>query len=258
MPGFVTVAATDRDADSPVTVALIDAFYNNVIAALEANTGVPIGWGTGVCFWVPMTVEPMGTLRCNGAAVSRTTYADLFSRLCIEQSGSRIIGTPQITGIADTTRLFPGDYVSGTGIPAATRILTWDSSSQITLDKNATSTGTSLFCVGAWGIGNGTTTFNVPELRGEFVRGWDENRGIDAGRRLGEPQSQTIQSHLHAVGTLQVRGSTVGGTDPDVALLAATSGAAFTIDVNGSTANTGDPETRPRNQAGLWVIKYRG
>src|SRR5690606_19064202 len=33
-----------------------------------------------------------------------------------------------------------------------------------------------------YGNGNGTTTFNLPDLRGMFLRGLDESRGVDTGR----------------------------------------------------------------------------
>jgi microcystin-dependent protein len=42
-----------------------------------------------------------------------------------------------------------------------------------------------------FGAGDGTTTFNVPDLRGEFVRGLDAGRGVDAGRALGGLQAAT-------------------------------------------------------------------
>lgn len=40
-----------------------------------------------------------------------------------------------------------------------------------------------------YGAGDGATTFNLPDLRGEFIRGWDGTRGVDAGRALGSWQS---------------------------------------------------------------------
>jgi phage-related tail fiber protein len=45
-----------------------------------------------------------------------------------------------------------------------------------------------------YGAGDGTTTFKVPDLRGEFVRGWDDSRGVDTGRSLGSLQSWAIQN----------------------------------------------------------------
>jgi phage-related tail fiber protein len=41
-------------------------------------------------------------------------------------------------------------------------------------------------------VGNGTTTFNVPDLRGEFIRGVDAGRNIDPGRTLGSFQRGTL------------------------------------------------------------------
>jgi microcystin-dependent protein len=50
-----------------------------------------------------------------------------------------------------------------------------------------------------FGAGDGSTTFQLPDMRGEFERGLDDGRGVDAGRTIGSAQSQTIQSHAHGV-----------------------------------------------------------
>ena len=45
-----------------------------------------------------------------------------------------------------------------------------------------------------FGSGDGSTTFGLPDLRGEFIRGWDAGRGIDMLRALGTAQSQDFKS----------------------------------------------------------------
>lgn len=41
-----------------------------------------------------------------------------------------------------------------------------------------------------YGAGDGSTTFNLPDLRGEFLRGWDDGRGADPNRSFGSFQNQ--------------------------------------------------------------------
>jgi microcystin-dependent protein len=102
---------------------------------------------------------------------------------------------------------------------------------------------------GAFSQGDGSTTFRVPDLRGEFLRGWDDGRGVDSGRAVGTFQGQDIQSHAHTQrGVNQV--STAGG---DI-----TSGTNTGTPANHSvsTASTGGAETRPRNVALLACIRF--
>jgi len=41
---------------------------------------------------------------------------------------------------------------------------------------------------------------NVPDLRGEFVRGWDHSRGVDSGRSFRSSQGHLFDSHTHSNG----------------------------------------------------------
>ena len=45
-----------------------------------------------------------------------------------------------------------------------------------------------------YGAGDGSTTFNLPDLRGEFMRGWDDGRGIDRDRAFGSAQGDAIRN----------------------------------------------------------------
>jgi microcystin-dependent protein len=94
----------------------------------------PAGAGavTGTVVAYPAASIPRGWLHCNGAAVSRALYPNLFS----------LLGT-------------------------------------------------------TYGAGDTTTTFNVPDLRGEFLRGQDDGRGVDPSRSLGSSQADDNKSHSH-------------------------------------------------------------
>lgn len=125
---------------------------------------------------------PAGWIKANGAAVSRATYAALFT----------VIGT-------------------------------------------------------TYGVGDGSTTFNVPDLRGEFPRGWDDARGVDSGRVIASAQAANIAAHGHTFtvysltdGTGITRGSAGGGS---------------TGVMTSDNFGTGT-DTRPRNVALLACIKY--
>ncbi len=48
-----------------------------------------------------------------------------------------------------------------------------------------------------YGEGDGFSTFNLPDLRGEFIRGWDDGRGVDGGRTLGSQQTDENKAHNH-------------------------------------------------------------
>ena len=51
----------------------------------------------------------------------------------------------------------------------------------------------------AYGTGNGSSTFNLPDLRGEFVRGFDNGRNADTGRSIASSQGASNASHDHSI-----------------------------------------------------------
>lgn len=52
-----------------------------------------------------------------------------------------------------------------------------------------------------FGAGDWVNTFNIPDLRGEFIRGWDDGRGLDPGRELGGVQGGQNALHTHTART---------------------------------------------------------
>ena len=61
---------------------------------------------------------------------------------------------------------------------------------------NITSTD-ALWTEGQFSPGDGTTTFRIPDGRGNFVRSWDNARGVDAARAIGTLQQDAIETHAH-------------------------------------------------------------
>ena len=109
----------------------------------ESKDPVP----TGAIFSFPIETPPTGYLICDGSAISRTTYADLFA----------LLGT-------------------------------------------------------TYGAGDGSTTFNLPDYRGRFLRGHDNGAGNDpdasarldrgdgtTGDAVGTIQDHDMESHLHQI-----------------------------------------------------------
>jgi len=139
-------------------------------------------------------IAPNGYLECNGSAISRTTYAALFS----------IIGT-------------------------------------------------------TFGIGDGSTTFNIPDLRGYFVRGWSNGSSVDSGRSFASTQTDALQNITGIIGGLTnsiaaasgafAYGSTYGGNGQQAQ-------ANVRLDFDASRVARTSTETRPTNLALMYCIKY--
>lgn len=105
-------------------------------------------------------------------------------------------------------------------------------------------------------LGDSTT---IPDLRGEFIRGWDNGRGVDASRTIKSAQADQLQGHNHQ----HPQSSTVNG---NVASPMATGGGgilryhahthdAYVSDGINGTPNVGT-ETRARNIALMYIIKH--
>ncbi|WBT57029.1 phage tail protein [Kosakonia oryzendophytica] len=97
----------------------------------------------------------------------------------------------------------------------------------------------------------------LPDLRGEFIRGWDDGRGVDAGRTLLTAQADELRSHNH-------RFINEYGT-PSTNFIAFTDQNSEGVDGGlreGSRAwtyitmeKTGGSETRPHNVAFNYIVR---
>lgn len=113
-----------------------------------------------------------------------------------------------------------------------------------------------------FGAGNGSTTFQLPDLRGEFVRGWDAGRGVDVSRGFGSPQDSENKLHSHPVNDPGHNHAGVPYRDRDTDR--GNSSSLFSVDTEAVTATSytgitiagvGGSESRPRNVALLYCIR---
>ena len=196
---------TGTTAQRP-TPATGDIRFNTTLTQFEGYNGS--AWGeiangvpAGSVFSFATTTVPTGYLECNGAAVSRSTYASLFSAI-------------------STT----------------------------------------------WGVGDGSSTFNLPDLRGQFVRGWDNSAGVDSGRSFASSQSDQNKAHNHSINdsghnhTAGNWGGNFGGSSGALTFRNDASGTNSSIIQSATTGisiqNDGGTEVRVKNYALMYVIKF--
>ena len=103
-------------------------------------------------------------------------------------------------------------------------------------------------CPSGWSPADGTA--GTPDLRGEFIRGLDGGRGVDAGRMLASTQADMFKSHTHGYSSMW---NEYGGWSASVTDNYSLSW--YTGWATHATAATGGNETRPRNVALLYCVK---
>ena len=193
--GDLSDSTSDTSTTTPASVAGVKTAYDKAVeakTAADSAGGVPVG---GIIA-MPVSTLPNGYLECDGARISRTTFAGLFA----------VLGTK-------------------------------------------------------YGAGDGSTTFNIPDYRGEFLRGWDNGRGVDSGRAIASHQSQQVGRHKHNAVRAKLSQAPSGQSDDGGYSVETWTGWPVTetnydiglSDINGSGLGH---ENRVRNRAAMFLIKY--
>lgn len=112
----------------------------------------------------------------------------------------------------------------------------------------------------SFGAGNGSTTFRLPDLRGEFLRAWDDARGVDVQRNFASFQSHEMLAHQHMMNTTGAIGFAplpYGSATGQPSLNTDDTASNIQNDTTRALVSSyGGSETRPRNIALLACIKY--
>jgi phage-related tail fiber protein len=187
-----------------------------------------------MCYFINVVIKnskEVGKMRLKKAALGLVmvclVFSLLFSSGITVKASTAEDGTPVGTVIAFAGGIAPEGYLLCDGTAY----------SRITYQRLYMVIGT------VYGAGDGAT-FNVPDLRGEFIRGLDNGRGVDTGRALGSWQEDMFKKHSHGANYLSY---SVSG---EYARKQGYRGWASQTD------ETGGSETRPRNVALNYCIKY--
>lgn len=286
---FVTKVFADYLVQQTGDSVLDDSNDASLLAIITATfaTGLPVA--SIIDMVVPAV--PTGFLKTNGANVSRTTYAALFNQLVTvpgftSQTFTVSIASPAVitksahgfvngerlrlsttgflpTGLDTTTDYFVSVIDANTfNLQTMTNIL-----AGTFVNTSGVQGGTHSYQRSYWGLGDGSTTFTIPDFRGAFGRAWDDSRGLDPSRVIASLQLDGFKSHTHIQNThmhdVWVASATPngGGGGPLVDQISAMPtairpGGPSIQNTTATNQNTGISETRPINYAIMKVIKY--
>lgn len=200
-------AAGTAETNAETAQAAAEAALASVTALLAGRVGVVETFA--------VKTAPSGWLACDGAAVSRTTYADLYAALVTDSGFSATSFTVSIASPAvftkashgfsggerirlATTSALPGElstsvdyYVVYASANTFQVSLTFGGSS---INTTGTQSGAHTYTQSLWGLGDGSTTFNVPTVN-------DDDRlpaPAGTGRQVGTPRAESIGPHNHS------------------------------------------------------------
>lgn len=219
---------------------------------------------------------PANFLECNGSLISRASFAGLFAALVVSSVVTITIASPGVvtwtghqlramdpilltttgalpTGLAVATKYYvknvSGNTFNLTTTPNGSAINTTGTQSGTQTAVNAPWEGTA--------IGNGTTTFTLPNFSGYFPRGIVNGTGSPINgnliRSFGTVETDTFQGHAHTITVIGAGGAVVGTGSAFTSSSVTTSGAVS----DGHGTPRVDTETHPANQTVLYVIRYQ-
>jgi microcystin-dependent protein len=134
---------------------------------------------------------PAGWLAANGQAVSRAAYPALFAALQMQWQASFASGIPFNSALLNAGSLLRvGQPVESPALPTGTTVATITGDT-VTFSKTPTATGAFTVAVFPLGNGDGSTTFNVQDMRGRVYMGADPGAvhlpaGVTSGQVGGE------------------------------------------------------------------------
>ena len=261
LTGFLTLHANPTNNMHPATKGYTDAAIAGAAAGLENNAAITYVKLAGDTMTGSLLLNANPTSNLQAAPkqyVDTTINSNLQSYIPKPinpiNGQSLMFNTSTNTWVASSIPIPQPDNVPiGTIIyfPSETAPAGWFICDGKSLDKNLYKDLYNIILYKFGGVGN---NFNLPDLRGEFIRGWDKGRGVNAGRVFGSNESDQFESHTHDLDRALTYPSRAGY--PAVAEQHQSGNPDDYSAYLSNTSSTGGAETRPRNVALLPCIKY--
>ncbi|EPI8993676.1 TPA: phage tail protein [Escherichia coli] len=244
------------------------AINNFKAFALDPNANVTsqADWEALPALLSGFTAGKASSAQVNKAIRQATTIAALVGQF-IANSGADALDNADVNGLVTKfTNALIANLRLGAGAPAIGIPFFWPSSA---MPNTVMTEWADMVFLKFNGATFSATTYPklalvfpglvLTESRGEFIRIWDDGRGVDAGRGLLSAQGHTYQSHSHRL--LMSAGS--AGTGNVIGIDSSLNGT-FTYNINQpdggrlqAIENAGDTETRPRNIAFNFLVRAK-
>ena len=162
--------------------------YNNIISDQPTSatgsgggSGTSVGDGNSVgtiLTWSGM-IAPNQYQFAYGQSLSRATYPELYQAITLATDVVCVGGNATLTSITDTSNIPVGAALEGNCIVAGSTVIS-KTINTVTLSIAANISTTTNVRFFPYGNGNGTTTFNAPDLRGKVIPGRTNMGGVTA------------------------------------------------------------------------------
>lgn len=198
----VSFARTANTAIASATISNLSTTADLAAGMGVSGPGIPVGT------YILTVVNSTSVTLNNNAAATGTAVALTFyisTAPAFTQNGTTTNASTAVTGLTSTADMYVGMPIAPvSGIPAGTYVAAVVSTTAITLSQNATAAGSRSLTFQPHGAGDGSGTFNLPDLRGQALVGAGASptltarpMGVVLGKESQSQQASELPAHSH-------------------------------------------------------------
>lgn len=259
--GTTVIEAVDYVTGAPST-AYLTSYVDDAVSAYLPLTGGSITGNLSVSGTTTAATLTATTLTATTSTLGTATATTLTATLNANSQVISNVATP----VASTDAVNKAYADAAGSAPPGTIVMYGGTSAPtgwLLCDGSSVSRTTYAALYGVLGTTFGfsdASHFNLPDMRGQFARGYDAGAGVDSGRVFGSTQADALQN---ITGSFAIDGD-LGGTLTG-AFATGTSGSvglqqnfspSYAATFDASRVARTSTETRPTNVALTYIVKY--